>query len=152
MPILHSQPNGQGVNKAGQVIAVPPPVLMQQIGPCLQVAINIEKSIADQLIQAGGRLPAPQQGIALIDTGASVSCIDEDAAKALTLPIVDVVTMISASHSSVPANVYPAHFQLVGTNIHINLPRVMGANLKPQKLIALIGRDILSRCTLFYNG
>ena len=27
-----------------------------------------------------------------------------------------------------------------------------GAALEPQGLLALIGRDVLARCTLFYNG
>lgn len=42
--------------------------------------------------------------------------------------------------------------QIVGTPIRVEVPRAMGANLKPQNLVALIGRDFLQHCTLFYNG
>ena len=34
----------------------------------------------------------------------------------------------------------------------MELPRCLGSNLASQGLIMLIGRDILSRCTLHYNG
>ena len=126
---------------------------LQMAGPCLQVSINVAKSISEQLIQTGATLPQSVQGMGLIDTGASVTCIDEEAAQSLTLPIIDVVQLTSASHAKTPANVYPAHIEILGgANIHFEMPRVVGANLRAQKLIALIGRDVLSRCTFFYNG
>jgi hypothetical protein len=60
--------------------------------------------------------------------------------------------MSSASHAAHPANVYPIRINFVGFPLAINAPRAVGAALKPQGLIALIGRDILANCTLHYNG
>jgi predicted aspartyl protease len=88
----------------------------------------------------------------LIDTGASVTCIDDEAAKALQLPVVDVVNMTSATHASTPSNVYPIQIQLLGVKIVFQAPRAIGAELKSQDLLLLIGRDVLQRCTLHYNG
>ena len=91
-------------------------------------------------------------GFGLIDTGASVTCVDEDAAKQLKLPVVDVVNMSSASHAAHQANVYPVRIGIAGLPNAINAPRAVGAALKAQGLIVLLGRDILAHCTLFYNG
>ena len=121
-------------------------------GPRVQVTVSVEKILADQLVKKGDVLPQPIQGFALIDTGASITCVDEEVAQKLKLPVIDVQAMTSASHASVPANIYPVHFQVVPTPIEINLGRAMGANLKPQGLVALIGRDVMRQWTLFYNG
>ena len=81
-----------------------------------------------------------------------MTCVDEEAAQQLQLPVIDVVQMSSASHSSHPANVYPIQLRVAGLPMPINAPRAMGAALKAQGLIALIGRDVLALGTLFYNG
>jgi predicted aspartyl protease len=88
----------------------------------------------------------------LIDTGACVTCVDEDLAQQLQLPAIDVVQMSSASHAATQQNVYPIEFEIVGAAIRINVPRAIGASLASQGIIALIGRDFLQHCTLFYNG
>jgi hypothetical protein len=48
--------------------------------------------------------------------------------------------------------VYPIQLQLIGTPIRVEVQRALGAELKTQELIALIGRDFLANRTLFYNG
>jgi predicted aspartyl protease len=90
--------------------------------------------------------------MALIDTGASSTCIDEQAAQQLQLPVVNVVNVASASHSSTPQNVYPIQIEVAGLPISIEAPNAIGAALSAQGLLALIGRDVLQHCTLFYNG
>jgi len=152
VPILHTQFSAKAKNKKGQIVQIPPSAALQQQGPCVQVSINIAKSIATQLLQQGKQLPKPVSGTALIDTGASATCIDESAAQKLNLPVVDVVTVASASHASTEQNVYPIQIEVVGLPISIEAPRAIGAALAPQKLLALIGRDVLRHCTLFYNG
>jgi predicted aspartyl protease len=102
------------------------------------------------LIAQGKTLPAPKSGIALIDTGASNTCIDEQAAKDLGLPVIDVANMQSASHEKHPCNIYPV--QIITPIVTLNAPRAMGAALASQGLLVLIGRDVLQNCTLFYNG
>jgi len=104
------------------------------------------------LLQQGQAVPPPTTGLALIDTGASVTCIDETAAQQLKLPVVDVVTIGSASHASAQASVYPISIDIAGLPISIDAPRAVGAALASQGLLLLIGRDVLQFCTLFYNG
>jgi predicted aspartyl protease len=90
--------------------------------------------------------------LALIDTGASTTCVDDDAAASLKLPVVDVVTIASASYASTKQNVYPVSFQIQGLPVTVNSLRTVGAPLHAQGLLALLGRDLLQHFTLFYNG
>ena len=152
MPILHAQFSGRGKSPEGQDAQLPPLVALLQRGPVLQVAITIAEQIATELVKQGLTIQPPVAGFGLIDTGASVTCVDEDAAKELKLPVVDVVNMSSASHAAHQANVYPVRIGIAGLPHAINAPRAVGAALKAQGLIALLGRDILAHCTLFYNG
>jgi predicted aspartyl protease len=127
-------------------------MILANRGPVVQVAITVAEQVATQLVQQGIALQPPIAGWALIDTGASTTCVDEDAAKTLKLPVIDVVQMSSASHASHPANVYPVQLRIAGLPNPINAPRAIGAALKAQDLVALIGRDMLSMGTLFFNG
>jgi predicted aspartyl protease len=116
----------------------------------LQVTVTIEQNAGKALVSQGKAIPTPKTGLALIDTGASNTCIDEQAAKELGLPVIDVGTMLSATHQKVPCNIYPV---LINTPIvSLNSPRTMGAALAAQGLLILIGRDVLQQCNLFYNG
>jgi predicted aspartyl protease len=108
--------------------------------------------MARQWVQQGLTLPAPASGVALIDTGASVTCIDDEAAKQLGLPVIDVVSIASASHSSTPQNVYPVALEILGGQVLIESVLAIGGPLKVQGLLALVGRDVLRFCTLHYNG
>ncbi len=152
MPILHIQLNIQAQNSKGQPIQILPSVGLQRQGPCVQVSIGLAQSLASQLLQQGHTLPKPISGIALIDTGASSTCIDSNVAQQLELPVVNVVNIASASHASSQQNVYPIQIEVVGLPISIEAPNAIGAALNSQGLIALIGRDVLQHCTLFYNG
>jgi predicted aspartyl protease len=101
-------------------------------------------------MQQGQTVPNPESGLALIDTGASGTCIDNGAAQRLQLPVIDTGNMVSASHTT-PQNIYPVLIEVAG-GIRVNVPRAMGAELASQGLVVLIGRDFLQHCTLFYNG
>ena len=152
MPTLHSQFAAKGRQLDGSEIDIPAPIVLVRRGPCVQVSITIAEQIATQLLQQGKAIEPPVSGLALIDTGASTSCIDEAAAQKLKLPIVNVVMLASASHAATASNVYPVRLELTGLPISINAPSAIGAPLAAQGLIALIGRDVLRHCTLFYNG
>ena len=152
MPVLHSQFRAEGKTKDGKAVEIPPAFVLVQRGPVFQVTVAIADQIAGELIKQGKTLQPAISGLGLIDTGASVTCIDDEAAQTLQLPIIDVVRMASASHASHQANVYPIKVQIVGLPIGINAPRAIGAALKPQGLVALLGRDILMHCTMHYNG
>lgn len=150
MPIIHVQLTGQGLTPDGQTVPVPPSQVMQNLGPLVQVTVGPAQSLVNQWTQTGIPVPAPISGNALIDTGASNTCIDEDLAQRLGLPVIDLVHMVSASDSS-QRNVYPAQITLLGS-LTVNVDRALSAALAQQNIIALIGRDVLQMCTLFYNG
>ena len=152
MPILHVQFDLQGQTPTGQVVQVAPQAVLQQRGPCVQVVIGLAEAFAQQLLHQGQAVPTPSAGLALIDTGASVTCVDDTLAQQLGLPAIDVVQMMSASHAATQQNVYPIEIEIVGSAIRINVPRAIGAALAAQGIVALIGRDFLQHCTLFYNG
>jgi len=160
VPILHIQlqlhavdASGQpAVDASGKPVTIPPPAGLQAKGPVVQVTLSIADAFAAQIVQQGGTLPTPVSGYALIDTGASTTCVDDAAAQAMGLPVINVATMTSASHASTKANIYPIRFEVQGVPITINVPSAMGAALAAQGLLMLIGRDALQHCTLHYNG
>ena len=151
MPILHFQAiAGQAKTPNGRTVNLPPNIALAARGPVVQVSVSIGQDAGKALASQGKPLPASQSGLALVDTGASNSCIDDEIAKKLGLPVIDVGFMISASHEKVPCNIYPI---LIATPVvNFNLPRAMGAALSGHRLVAIIGRDILQDCTFFYNG
>jgi len=152
MPTLHTQFIGEGIDGNGDKKAIDPRVVLTGRGPVIQVTLGIADTFAEQLIQQNLSVPEPIAGLALIDTGASVTCIDDVAAQRLNLPVIDRVYMSSASHDSTEMNVYPAKIQFAGIPIVLNALRAVGASLESQGLLVLLGRDALQNFTLFYNG
>jgi predicted aspartyl protease len=152
MPILHSQFAGQVTNPQGQIVPLSPDAALQSRGPVIQVTVALAASFVQGLQQAGHAVPAPISGWALVDTGASDTCIDTAHAQQMGLPAIDVVTMVSASHAATPQNVYPIRIEFANVLIVIDAPRAMGAHLAGQGLLLLIGRDALQHCTFTYNG
>ena len=98
MPILNVQLGGEARATDGRTIPIPPQLALTQRGPMGQVRVSIGQVIAQQILQQGGTLPPPAAGLALIDTGATSTCVDDVAAQQLQLPAIDVVTIASASH------------------------------------------------------
>lgn len=136
----------------GQTILTTPAMELQHHGPVVQVVVTLAESVSKQLIQQNIDLPGSLTGHALIDTGESVTCIDERAAQQLRLPIIDVVHFTSHSSGDQVYNVYPVKFEIPGSTIRGDVPRARGIDLDSNGLLMLIGRDILASCTLHYNG
>lgn len=152
MPILNVQLSGQQRKTDGSIVAVPPQASLIQRGPVVQVTVSVGQALAQQILQKTGSLPPPESGLALIDTGATSTCIDDAAAQRLQLPAIDVVTVASASHAATKQNVYPIQIEVVGLPITIDAPRAIGAPLEAQGILVLIGRDVLQHTVLIYNG
>lgn len=57
----------------------PFPAGLRMSGPVIPVQIEIPSALADRLQQSGQAIPAPVSGLALVDTGASVSAVDAGA-------------------------------------------------------------------------
>src|SRR4029077_7905808 len=129
----------------------PAPLVFSNVGPLFKSPLLSSKTLARGLLAQGKPLPTPRPGLALIDTGASGTCIDEQAAQELGLPVIDVVKMTSATHADQESKVYPIQIT-IPPSLVFNVPRPIGAALAPQGLLILIGRDLLSACNPFYNG
>ena len=126
-----------------------PPEALRTRGPCCPVEVSLPQTLIDQLTQRGQKIPPPESGNALIDTGASVSAVDLSIISKLRLNPIGIATVGTAGGPA-KRNLYPARFIL--HRLSVELEAVIGANLKPFDIIALIGRDILSRFLLIYHG
>lgn len=152
VPILTVQLNGEQQLPDGSKVPAPPELLLQVRGPVIQVTVGLAQSVAQELAARGEIVPAPVAGWAMIDTGASGTCIDEDLAQQMGLPVIDRQRIATPSHNSAEMNVYPASITITPIQHTINVDRAVGVSLDNQGIIALIGRDFLAHCTLHYNG
>ena len=123
---------------------------LQQIGPIIEVVIYPSVPIYNKLKAEGKQIPS-KKVIALIDTGASGSCINDSIAGESNLIARDVTTVCTPSGTA-QQKIYDLGFSMPSLHPTIFPILALGANLEAQPYNALIGRDILSNCTLIYNG
>lgn len=121
-------------------------------GPKLAVEIHVPTALASQLAQQGGPVPSPITGYALIDTGASISAVDDAVIKNLGVSPVGVTQVLTPSGTA-QQNQYPVRFVFPGTPLPaIETTHAIGSVLQPQGILALIGRDVLAHFVFTYNG
>jgi predicted aspartyl protease len=149
---LNLQVGGFGHTPDGKQFPLPPQMALCQGGPRLQVTVELADSVAQELIKRKEPLPAPSAGLALIDTGSASSCIDEEIAASMHLPVVGSITMATASHPKHQANQYPIKIKIQGFPMAFNVSTAIGVPIKVQGMVAIIGRDILQVCCFIYNG
>jgi len=135
----------------------PSPAILANLGPIVPVEISIPGALAELYTKQGHALPQPKAGLALVDTGASASCVDDEVITQLGVnPIRTAEIHGSAGQHQV--NVYPAHLRFPSMpNFEIEFSAAFGVNINAQKvgdqpIIALLGRDLLTHCELTYNG
>lgn len=138
----------------------PYPRGLQVLGPVVPVQVEVPTALANQLQQSGQTVPTPITGIALVDTGASISGVDAAVVQQLGVQTVGMANVGGVGGVQQQAQ-YPARFVFPGTGLpNMEFNRLVGANLTSltppgsagQQLIALLGRDILTRSVLVYNG
>lgn len=123
---------------------------LQHIGPIIEIIIQPPFN-NNPHIKVGGTFTPPKIIMALIDTGASSTCIDESIAVELGLIARDVINVCTPAGVS-QQKVYDIVVTLPKLQ-NVSIPVLSpGANLAAQPYRALIGRDILKHCTLIYNG
>jgi len=128
-------------------------------GPTIAVAIGFnpdlfhsDPAVVQQAI-ASTHAQSPSQLVeALIDTGAFDSCIDEDLAQQLQLPLIDRQDG-SGIGGQETFNVYLGHIRIAALGF-IQYGRFMGVKLKAgnQPHQALLGRALLRGMILVYDG
>lgn len=127
---------------------------------------NVEVQVPLPLPQTAGQpvppLPPPQTGMALIDTGATYTCVHEPLLTALALTPINVIQSGTAN-GLVQQNVYAARVNLPTIGWDVGLIQVIGVNLTgqmtpashgmpPYPVVALIGRDLLAQCSFHWEG
>ncbi len=132
------------------------PTILANFGPILTVSVSFPQALVDLYTRQQIPLPSPITGVALIDTGATRSCVHGPIMTTLGVNPIGVVTSGSAA-GQVLHNLFSAHFTFPAARIDIDFAAVVGVDLagqiiNNQQLIALIGRDVLSSGIFVYNG
>jgi predicted aspartyl protease len=110
------------------------------------------------LTAANQPIPTPQNIRALIDTGASHTCVDPMVFTALGLQPTGSTPVLTPSTGATPINADTYDVGIVIPNgtqqglIIPNMPVSASELFQAQGFHALLGRDILERCVLTYNG
>lgn len=130
------------------------PELLVAIGPTLGVKIGFDPNFRFQKNSSTSTLPnlPNNQYHALIDTGATLSCIDSKIATVLRLPVIDR-SPISGVHGSAEVNVYLAQVHIPSLN-HILYGSFHGVDLHAggQPHSVLLGREFLRDMEMIYYG
>lgn len=126
--------------------------MMLVAGPRLDVEVSVTTERAQEIVKRSDPVPRPQIGHALLDTGATRTCVDIEAINALQVPAVDQVQVMTPSGSEIQT-IHPVRLAFLGTGLGaVETIPVLASKLAGQGILALIGRDILARCVLVYNG
>ena len=127
-------------------------------GPILNALITVSEARSSALQAQKAEIPNGIKVQGLVDTGASGTCVDPSVIEQLGIPPTGEATMLTPSTKDgpVPATQYDVGLQIYAEVtqpplVIRNLP-VMESHLRQQGIHALIGRDVLSKCILIYNG
>jgi hypothetical protein len=123
---------------------------LQELGTIIEVIIYPSKPVFDKFKTENKIVPS-KKVIALIDTGASISCINSPIAAELNLISRDK-QLVGTPNGPALQDTYDVGFHLFSISPLILPVQVLGSNLESQPYAALVGRDILSKCTLIYIG
>lgn len=138
----------------------PSPQALAAMGPLIQIQIEVPSALAESLRLANQPIPNPVDGMALIDTGATITSIHAPILAGLGIQPVGIANVGTAGGPQ-QQSTYPARFSFPGTPLPgFELARVIGCDLtgqtvlnQPQRpVIGLIGRDVLAKAILVYNG
>ncbi len=123
----------------------------------IDMVIGVSGARHQALLAAGQPIPPVQSVRAMVDTGASCTCVDPMIFEALQLQPTGKTPMLTPSTGSTPvdADTYDVAIFIPnkagGLAIH-NMPVTASHLFIGQGFHALAGRDILQRCVLNYNG
>jgi hypothetical protein len=128
-------------------------------GPQINAAVLVSNAREQTLQQLGQPIPPPQMIRALIDTGASISAVEPSVLTALGLTPTGEMEIHTPSTGGVPVKTptYDVRLAILSgrpgdTHFISDTVQITASSLAVQGIQALIGRDILARCILFYNG
>ena len=124
---------------------------LQHIGPVLHVAIGLTMEQKAQWRKEGKPVPDPVLGIALLDTGALSTAVDESVCKKLGLVCTGRSPMQHAGGVSDRAR-YAVATHFPGTELpSLQNAQAISADLNGRYLL-LVGRDLMRNMKIVYNG
>jgi hypothetical protein len=140
MPIISKFYNFDGQPHSGQAL--------MECGPVLPVEVLIEK--------------VSIKGLALIDTGARLTCVHGAALIGLDVKPIGVIDVLTAAGAA-QQPMFAATLRFGDENLEVDFGQIVGADLSDYRIpvagqpngmnvIALIGRDALSNITMTYHG
>lgn len=126
-----------------------------QRGPVVPVELRVPAKLEELLTKQGNPVPDPLRGPGLIDTGASISMVDEGAIAKLEIAPVGTTNLGTAGGQAQCA-LYPVRLSIVAAPNQVVLAAefasITSGPLHLQNLLCLIGRDILRHAVFFYDG
>ena len=127
-------------------------------GPILELSIAVGRARRYVLTRFGLPVPEPIRVRALIDTGATFSCLDVSVFNRLDISSKGTVPVLTPTTGATNQllNRYDVNLELFSAPnqrlfLFEDFP-VLEAPLAAQGIQGLIGRDVLSRCVFIYDG
>lgn len=157
MPLYEFQyPSQLPPQPDGKVVTILPSRFIQHVGPVLSVLIMPSLQHVAVVTKAGQKPPDPVQGIALIDTGASVTMVDESICKSMGLQPTGFAPLCHADGKSENRPCFAIQISFPNTPLAEPLfnPKVVSGNLQfgNPKYSLLLGRDLMINMKFVYNG
>ena len=133
---------------------------LREPGAYFAIEVHVPTQIANALTKQGDSIPTPVSGVGLIDTGVTITCIEETIlTSGLQLNPIGVVNTGTAN-GPVQQNVYPGRIVFPQKGWTMDLGQVAGVNLAgqivcepvPKPIIALLGRNFWNVASLYTTG
>lgn len=125
-------------------------------GPIVELVVGASASRTKALQTAGKPVPAQIKIRALVDTGASCTCLDLSCIQKLGLTPTGIAQVHTPTTDEQPESKKQYDVSLLvvlpGLSRRFAEQPVIEANLTFQGIQALIGRDMLKSCLLVYDG
>lgn len=121
-------------------------------GPTIPIVVSIPDRWVARLRSAGLSAPPSIAGDALLDTGSSVTAIDVAVADALQLPILNTEVITTPMGQAIQ-HAYPAQVAFPDGDLpDLLADDFIGADLRSFGVLMLIGRNVLARWHVSYDG
>ena len=125
---------------------------LQLEGPKVTIEIGVPTVLAEFLARSGLPVPSARRGFALIDTGASITAVDEGVVASLGIQPIGQMKLSTPSQSR-SSWLYAARLTCSAVAMPpLEVLDIVGCSLQPQGFIALLGRNFLRNVVLVYDG
>jgi hypothetical protein len=101
-------------------------------GPALPVEVCVPQELEKYLATEGLPIPPPVQGMALIDTGCTITAVDGSAILSIGVKSVGTSKTLTAG-GPLPVNLYPARFNFPSFGVQIEYSSMAGVDLTGRK-------------------